>query len=66
MSARHQICVLAGDGIGPEVTQAAIRVLEGVGFTHGVFNMSPTDHQGLDARARVLVKVENGDWKLVK
>jgi branched-chain amino acid transport system substrate-binding protein len=34
--------------------------------THGVFNMSPTDHQGLDARARVLVKVENGDWKLVK
>ena len=34
--------------------------------THGVFNMKPTDHQGLDSRARVLVKVENGDWKLVK
>ena len=33
--------------------------------THGVFNMSPTDHYGHDARARVLVKVENGDWKLI-
>ena len=31
MSARHQICVLPGDGIGPEVTQAAIRVLEARG-----------------------------------
>ena len=35
MSARHQICVLAGDGIGPEVTQAAIRVLEGAAAAHG-------------------------------
>ena len=33
---------------------------------HGVFSMSPTDHLGLDTRARVLVKVENGDWKLLK
>jgi 3-isopropylmalate dehydrogenase len=35
VSARHQICVLAGDGIGPEVTQAAIRVLEGAAAAHG-------------------------------
>ena len=34
--------------------------------THGVFTMGPTDHQGLDSRARVLVKIENGDWKLLK
>ena len=30
---------------------------------HGVFNMSPTDHLGLDQRARVMVKVDNGAWK---
>jgi branched-chain amino acid transport system substrate-binding protein len=30
---------------------------------HGIFNMSPTDHLGLDQRARVMVKVENGTWK---
>lgn len=32
---------------------------------HGVFNMSPTDHFGLDKRGAMLVKVENGDWKLM-
>jgi branched-chain amino acid transport system substrate-binding protein len=30
---------------------------------HGIFNMSATDHLGLDQRARVMVKVENGAWK---
>lgn len=31
---------------------------------HGVFNMSANDHYGHDKRARVLVKIENGNWKL--
>ena len=30
---------------------------------HGIFNMSPTDHLGLDQRARVMVKIDNGAWK---
>ena len=30
---------------------------------HGIFNMSARDHLGLDQRARVMVKVENGAWK---
>jgi branched-chain amino acid transport system substrate-binding protein len=30
---------------------------------HGVFNLTPTDHLGLDQRARVMVKIENGTWK---
>jgi branched-chain amino acid transport system substrate-binding protein len=30
---------------------------------HGIFNMSATDHLGLDQRARVMVKIENGTWK---
>ena len=33
---------------------------------HGIFNMSAGDHLGLDQRARVMVKIENGQWKLAK
>lgn len=33
--------------------------------THGVYNMSATDHFGFDTRARVLVRVENGAWKML-
>jgi branched-chain amino acid transport system substrate-binding protein len=32
---------------------------------HGVFNMSPTNHYGHDDRARVLVRVDKGEWKLL-
>jgi branched-chain amino acid transport system substrate-binding protein len=32
----------------------------------GVYNYSPTDHAGLDARARVMVRIENGTWTLVQ
>jgi branched-chain amino acid transport system substrate-binding protein len=31
---------------------------------HGIVNMGPTDHVGLDQRARVMVQVVNGKWKL--
>jgi branched-chain amino acid transport system substrate-binding protein len=34
--------------------------------THGVMNMSKTDHMGFDQRARVMVKIENGQWKLAQ
>jgi branched-chain amino acid transport system substrate-binding protein len=30
---------------------------------HGVFNTSANDHLGLDQRARVMVKIDNGQWK---
>ena len=33
---------------------------------HGVFSMSPTNHNGFDARAAVMATVANGDWKLLK
>ena len=39
------------------------KVREVVG-THGVYSMSATNHNGIDERARVMVKVENGAWKL--
>ncbi|MEO9174070.1 MAG: 3-isopropylmalate dehydrogenase [Gaiellales bacterium] len=35
MSARYEICVLPGDGIGPEVTRAAIGVLEAAAEAYG-------------------------------
>lgn len=34
--------------------------------THGVFTMSADNHNGLDQRSVVTVKVEGGSWKLVK
>jgi len=33
--------------------------------THGVYNMTPTDHFGMDERARVLITVKDGDWALI-
>jgi branched-chain amino acid transport system substrate-binding protein len=44
----------------------ALEGLKNVTVAHGVMNMSPTDHLGFDQRARVMVKVENGDWKLIQ
>src|SRR5512146_1987766 len=51
----------------PEFRAALRDALENVhelAGAHGVFNMSPTDHLGLHQRARVMVKIENGTWKL--
>jgi branched-chain amino acid transport system substrate-binding protein len=33
--------------------------------THGVYSMSPTNHNGMDDRARVLVQAVDGKWKLI-
>jgi branched-chain amino acid transport system substrate-binding protein len=53
----------------PEFRQALRDALENVHDvvgTHGVYNMSAKDHNGLDRRARVLVHVDNGVWQLMK
>lgn len=34
--------------------------------SHGVYNMTATDHFGLDERSHVLVKIDSGNYKLVK
>ncbi len=44
----------------------ALEGLKEVPAAHGIFSMSPTDHLGLDQRARVMVQIQNGAWKLVK
>ena len=41
----------------------ALEGLQEVPGAHGIFSMSATDHLGLDQRARVMVKIENGAWK---
>ncbi len=53
---------------GSKEFRAALRdALEGVknaAGAHGIFNMSPTDHLGLDQRAAVMVQITHGSWKM--
>jgi branched-chain amino acid transport system substrate-binding protein len=42
----------------------AIENVHNLPGAHGIFNMSPTDHLGLDQRSRVMVHVVDGKWKL--
>jgi branched-chain amino acid transport system substrate-binding protein len=55
---------------GSREFRAALRdALEGVKDlpgAHGVFGMSANDHNGLDNRARVMVRIEDGKWVLLK
>jgi branched-chain amino acid transport system substrate-binding protein len=44
----------------------ALEGLKNVTVSHGIVNMSATDHLGFDQRARVMVQIENGAWKLLK
>ena len=49
----------------PEFRAALRNALEAtreVVGAHGTFNMSANDHNGLDQRARVMVKIEKGAW----
>jgi branched-chain amino acid transport system substrate-binding protein len=33
--------------------------------SHGIMNMTPNDHLGFDQRARVMVEIKGGAWKLI-
>ncbi len=46
--------------------RAALEGVHGLAGAHGVFDMTPTDHVGLDRRARVMVEIRGGKWQLVK
>lgn len=54
---------------GTKEFRAALRdSLEGIKnlpASHGIFNMTPTNHQGLDQRSQVMVRIEKGTWKYV-
>jgi branched-chain amino acid transport system substrate-binding protein len=53
---------------GTEAFRVALReALENVKdlpLSHGIMNTTATDHNGLDKRARVIVEISNGKWKL--
>jgi branched-chain amino acid transport system substrate-binding protein len=42
----------------------AIENIKNLAGAHGIFNMGPKDHLGFDQRARVMVKIVDGKWKL--
>lgn len=45
----------------------ALEHMKGVVGIHGIFNMSPKDHNGLaEKEAFVLVQIKNGDWYLLE
>ena len=43
----------------------AIEASKDVVYSQGIVNMTATDHVGQDKRARVMVTIENGAWKLL-
>jgi len=47
-----------------EALRAALEGTKDLPASHGIFNMSPNDHSGLDQRARVMVEIVDGKWKL--
>ncbi|SFL44451.1 ABC transporter substrate-binding protein [Rugamonas rubra] len=49
-----------------EKVRTALETTKGFVGTTGVFNMSPTNHMGLDLSAFRMVEVKNGDWQLLK
>jgi len=42
----------------------ALEATRNLEVSNGAVNMSKTDHLGLDARARVMVRIQNGKWVL--
>jgi branched-chain amino acid transport system substrate-binding protein len=43
----------------------ALEAVKDVVYSHGVVTMTKDDHVGHDKRARVMVTIENGTWKLL-
>ena len=48
-----------------EALREAMENVKEMPADHGVFSFSASDHKGLDGRAVVMVRVENGAWKLL-
>ncbi|NPA48883.1 MAG: ABC transporter substrate-binding protein [Thermodesulfobacteria bacterium] len=58
---------LATAGADRAKIREALENAKGIVGIHGIFNMSPTDHNGLDEKtAFVLVRIKDGDWQLLK
>jgi branched-chain amino acid transport system substrate-binding protein len=53
-------------GTDPEALRAAIESTKGYVGVSGIYTLSATDHCGLGVDSMVIVKVEDGKWKLVR
>ncbi|KPP98257.1 ABC transporter substrate-binding protein [Marinobacter sp. HL-58] len=49
----------------PEAVREALENIKGYVGVTGEFNMSPEDHNGLDAESFRILEVQNGEWKLI-
>jgi len=52
----------------PEFRSALRDALENIKdatVSQGIMTMTPDNHNGMDARSRVMVRIENGHWKLI-
>ncbi|CAE6845771.1 hypothetical protein R75465_06931 [Paraburkholderia aspalathi] len=47
-----------------EALRAALENVKDLPLSHGVMNTTKADHNGLDRRARVIVEIVDGKWKL--
>jgi len=48
-----------------EAVREALENIQGYVGVTGVFNMSPEDHNGLEADSFRILEVQNGEWKLI-
>ncbi|PMS37587.1 amino acid/amide ABC transporter substrate-binding protein (HAAT family) [Trinickia symbiotica] len=45
--------------------RGALENLKDLPVSHGIMTITPTDHNGLDKRARVYVQIVDGKWKVI-
>jgi len=53
-------------GATPEQLRDGLENIKKLVSVSGVFNMSATDHNGLDLTAFEMVNIVNGDWEIAK
>ncbi len=53
-------------GTDPEKLRDAIENTKGYVGVSGVYNLTPEDHNGLGTDSMILVRIEDGKWKLVQ
>jgi len=53
-------------GVSPEQIRDGLEGVKKLVSISGIYNMSPSDHNGLDITAFEMVKIVNGDWEIAK
>ena len=53
-------------GTDPEKLRSAIESTRNYVGISGIYNLSPSDHCGLDASSLVMIKVAGGQWRLIE